>query len=470
MRYGEHTASYNLGDRLLTRDERVIVGTRPGSREPIRFTEHMKRDRDHPKAIIRHGVFSDGEYLPTFLTKNCLEDDQYDRFLENYQKEGKNIFGQGLKGQTVYIVNTFSKYLTPQDLDTRICFIADTAKYNGAEAVVLVDLTLFHSAQERGIWDLDHPRMHEEKSRKMYDGQAPVLETVMRMYLVSGVDAIIAPHTHSPPDTEKIVARLNDEFSPLAKNASENQLTRRYSLKFFNINLAKMIGYYISDHSEAYLGFDLSDKGKNVAFIAPDRGIYPFIEEVRLHSGLTNSALAGMNKKKSENGRMIELTLEQSINLSEERGLEGMYLFIGDDSIRTGRTMAINIDVIRGIRHEGIVMDSKIKGKPKKIVVYATRTNFGGDSVDILSTPSIDDIVITNADPRGWYGTRELDIKTQMLWMNFMMADAAKAIEAGQDPYEVLTADHIREKDLLRIQTDHGHKDRVGKTKTGKKY
>ena len=452
MAYKVHQAQYHFGDGILRPDQRIVVGTRPRPKEPRRVAKHLGLKRMHPKRLIRHDVFADGDYLPTFLAKECPSE----RFTRNYLN---GAWGQGLRGNTVYIVHTFSRSLTPQDLEKRVEIIADTAKYNGAEAVVLLAYTLNHSAQERGVHDKDHPRMQSEEKKKRYDGQAPTLRTQLKHYLTAGVDAIITPHIHDAESLLELTDCVNEEFAPLAKRAREHNCTMRYRLKTIHVDLAPLLAHYLRDKSPEYLQFNTSDGGRNILIACPDEGIASFGRRVHKQSGLPNAALAVMAKEKSPTGNIEQLCLKETINLDPTRGIEDMDVFVVDDVIRTGRTMEANLRVLAGINGGTVVRDPRIKGRPRRIAVYATRTNFSGDAVDRLSESDvIDDVAITNADARAWADVGELDANAQQLWINFMMGAAAKAAEQGLDPNTILTPDYIRDNKLLFIGLPHGHR------------
>ena len=461
MAYMHHEATYSLGDRELQPIDRVVVGTRVGPKEPRRIAKHLGLSTEHPEAIISHRVWDDGEYLPTFRCKDGLVRPDAIRFKRNYQREdGARIWGHGLEGKVVYVVHTLSNTLTSQDLDKRVEFIADTAKYNGAEAVVLVAYTLDHSAQERGVHQDEHERMQGDDIKEKFDGQSPISQLQLKQYATAGIDAIITPHNHCPEDTRRLCDEVNEELEPLSRKSAENNWTQRYNLKFVHVDLAPMLGYYLSDQAPSSLQFDISNQGENVLFLCVDTGMYNsgFVQRVREYSGLSKAALAVMNKVRNMNGTGIDvIELAHVEGLSAERGIEGMCVFAPDDVIRSGETMRKNIAVLRGVSIEGLERDPRIRGNPARVAAYATRTNFAGNSVKILSSPAIDDLVITNADPRAFKNLGQLDNKAQMIWINFMMAEAAKAVEAGKDPNLVLTPQHIRNSDLLRIEIPHGH-------------
>lgn len=452
-----HKASYNLGERELNPEERVVIGTRPGPKEPRRVAEHLGLSPYHPKRIIKHNVWMDGEYLSTFMTREGINNPSFLRYKENYFDENGNLrWGYGLKGKTVYIVHTLSNEYHAQDLDMRIFQNAYTAKYNGAEAVVLLAYTLDHSAQERGVHDDSHERMQTDKEKEKFDGQAPISKLMLDLCLTSGIDAIITPDNHCPDDIRRLCEEVNAENEPKHLVALADNLTMRYHLDFVHIDLAPMYGYFLAEMGHSHLGFDVSDKGRNIIFMSPDMGAEQRVMSIREQSGLTNSAFALMNKNKDSSGVIQTLELAETINMPET-GLDGRYVVVFDDSIRSGRTMSKNIEALVGMQSEELVRDSRIKGTPAGIAVVATRTNFAGNSIDILSSDAIDYVVITNSDPRGFRNLGDLDQKTIQIWINFMMADAARCVERGQNPNSLLTYDYIRKNDLVKIAVPHGH-------------
>jgi len=140
-----------------------------------------------------------------------------------------------------------------------------------------------------------------------------------------------------------------------------------------------------------------------------------------------------------------------------ERGIEGMDIIVPDDAIRSGETMRNNVYVLRGGHLDNLVRDPLLKGNPRRVVTMATRTNLAGNSRLILGSPVIDDIILTNADPRALRNLNELDHKTQSIWINFVMAEAAMALERGENPSTVLTPKYIHDHQLMRVEVPHGH-------------
>ena len=458
MVYKHHKASYSLGEKELSPEERIVVSTRHGPEEPSRISDHLGLSQHQPKKIIDHRVWMDGEYLPTFTTKRSLTNNEFERYLGNYKNlDGSLKWGEGLKGRTVYIAHTFSNQFDIQASDKMTEFIAWTAKYNGAENVVLLAYTLAHSCQERGVHH-PHPRMDKLGAKEKFDGQAPLSQLQLMQYATAGVDKIITLHNHCPNETKSLCQGVNEELKLMAERSNEISSTLRYKIDFYNVDLSPVIGLVVSDYSEKNLEFDLSDNGKNVLFMAPDTNAGEFVWNVRKHSGLTNSAFAKMDKVRGVDGSNVDtLILKDSYNLNEEEGIEGKSVVILDDVIRSGGTMRKNTEALMGMKVDGIVRDSRIKGIPKKVAIYSTRTNFAGGSIDVLLSPAINDVVITNADPRGIKKMGSLRNKTQHIWVNFIMAEAAKAIERGEDPNQILTPSYIRDNKLIKIDIPHGH-------------
>ncbi|MBI2666287.1 hypothetical protein HYX13_01610 [Candidatus Woesearchaeota archaeon] len=454
MSFYHHQAKYNLGERELQPQERLVIGTRKNPQEPMRVAQHLGLSPSHPDALILHRVWDDGEYLATFQTK------QHDRFSANYMlPDGTQRFGYGLEGKTVYLTHTLSREYTSQDLVTRLGQLAWTAKYNGADNVVLLAYTLNYGAQERGVHDTEHQRMQTLSAQEKFDGQAPTAQWHLLQLAQSGVDAIITPHTHSPEDMQRICKEVNEELLPLHELAKTKNHTLRYHVKYHNIDLSPVIGTLFADIGETKLSLDTSNQGKNILFVAVDNGITPFVRNCRQYSGLVNSAFAAMHKKRAKDGVDIDcLELVDAENLDPKRGIEGMQVVVLDDMIRSGSTMDMNIRVLGGQDIDGIKRSDLIFGKPERVIVYATRTICNSQAIDILSkNKMVKDVLVTNADSRVKYNLGQLATKTQILWINFVMGAAAKAVEHGEDPNMVLTPAYIRKHQLLHLQRPHEH-------------
>ncbi|PIN74001.1 hypothetical protein COV20_02715 [Candidatus Woesearchaeota archaeon CG10_big_fil_rev_8_21_14_0_10_45_16] len=472
MPYVSHKASYNLGERQLEPGERVVVGTRGGAfdpkndpSEPRRVAKHLGVSPEQPSIIIQHQVWQNGEYMPRWNMKQILEGDgRFKRYADNYQgPDGSRSWGQSLRGRTVYLVHTLSNNLSNNDLASRVQKIASNAKYHGAESVVLLAFTLDNEAQERGIHDKEHPRLQTDKARYSIEGEPHALYDSLKQLAVAGVDAIVTPSCHDPRAAATLCDIVNEELAPMNQVSRENRSTMRYKLSFYNVSLAPVVAMLLLGNAPGGPQFNTSDNGKNLIIMGPDAGILPYVREIARSTGLSDVNQAIMSKMKSADGGAIELLrLEEAEGLTTERGIEGMDIVIVDDMIRSGKTMSSNIDVLYGITLEGLSRDPRIRGTPNKVSVITTRTNFGGESVGVLSNPRIEDVIVTNADPRGFKRMGRLSDKTSIVYINFLMAEAAKAIERGEDPNAVLTAGFIKDNRLLKVEAAHDHRSNAG--------
>jgi phosphoribosylpyrophosphate synthetase len=466
--YELHKKQYNLGDRLLEPAERVVVPSIPSLLEARRFGKHCGLARDHPSAIMRIVTFDDDEINPKFTTAKCLDPafaQLFARYRENYGPENEPKYGYGLRGKTVYIVHNLTDEYTPQDISTRIEMIARTAKYQGAENVVLVAYTLNYSAQERSVHDIDHPRMRTTEHMRRYDGEAPTIALAIEKLLIAGVDKIITVHNHCPNDIAARCDEANALYESVAEKAAAVKSNMCFKIGLAHVDLAPMLGYYITDESKQHLGFDISDGGSNILIVGPDSGISDFLGKVMryIHMKLPNAASAILDKTRVEGRSDIErLVLKETTGINPERGIAGMHVCIIDDVARSGKTLGSTVDVLMNGNYKGVERDPSLKGDPAQVAAYVTRTNGSPDMVMNLSRPSLSHFVTTNADARVLSPTRqrELSQKLQILWINFLLAQAAMAVEAGEDPNVRITPELIRENALLRIEKPHGHKAR----------
>ncbi len=465
-----HHSHYLLGSGELKPDQRVVIGTRPGIEEAPRVAWHLGLSADHPRLIVDHRDFDDGEYLPTFLTKKALNSHGvFGRFLPNYKvdEERDTIqFGKGLQGMTVYIVDTLSNRLTPQDLVARVGLLANAAKYNGAENVVVLSYTLTYAAQERGVHDVEHPRMQTRKARENYDGQGVSLEWLLQTWLTSGVDAVVTGHLHAMSEAQNITRRLNEYYNPLHERSLESHSTQRHQITIYNLSVAPLVGVFLEDKGEEILSLNTQDHGKNIIVLGADINAQPFAQEIVLNAGFSEAIYGGMNKTRGAGGVVQTLGLDKLIGpdgkeIYGEIKLDGKDVLVVDDMVRQGGTMQKNIEVICGSEVEGMTRDPRITGTPRRVVVYATRSRLSETARNVLSTPAVNDIVLTGLDARVTHNIGQLGRKTVVLWGNFLFGAAAKALERGEDPNLVLTPDYIRSNSLMDYHIPRSHRNRT---------
>jgi len=446
-----HISHYHLGDGPVPLENRVVVADRGYALDARRVAQHVGLSGSSPNLLLTLREWSDGEATPTFKLQS------FDRFRANYSTaDGQPQYGYGLKGKIVYLVHNLTSDYTPPDLTTKLGQIAFTAKYQGAEAVVVLAYTLGYSAQERGVHDVDHTRMQGEKDKKRYDGQAPLLAQHLITLLNSGVDAIITPHNHSAVDVHRWVSTINGHYEPMYRAAVASGSTMRYQLRFAHVDLAPVLSAMLLQFGEKNFGMDLSDGGRNLVFMGPDAGIEYFVNATHSSIGLPNASKAILNKVRAADGTNIEeLVLASSHGLDLSKGIEGMDVVVVDDVIRSASTVKSNISAIRGNPAANILV--KIPGRPRKVLVYASRSNLEPTALTVLQDPAIDHLVLTNADDRAVERLKPLADRSQVLFINFLMAQAAMAVEEGKDPNDLLTVDYIRERNLLYLWQHEGH-------------
>ncbi|MBI2572348.1 hypothetical protein HYV86_00650 [Candidatus Woesearchaeota archaeon] len=462
-----HQATYSLGSGELRPDQRVVFATRPDIEEAARVALHLGLSPDHPRLILEHVLHADGEYLGTLQTKRSLGNgNQYVRFRANYGTEESPEWGHGLRGMTAYIVDTLSNRFSVQDLVTRVGLLAQTAKYNGADNVVVLSYTLPYAAQERGIHDTDHPRMQTKKAKENYDGQGVSLNFVLKTWLNAGVDAVVTAHLHATNEARNITERLNKEYSPLARQAAQNNSNQRYTLNLFNISVAPLVGVFLADKGEEILSLNTQDKGRKIIVLGADVNATPFAQEIVVNAGWDNATYGGMNKTRGAGGAVETLGLDKLVGpdgkeITGEVNLDGFDVLVVDDMIRQGGTMQKNNEVIIGSTVDGLTRDARITGRPNRVVVYATRSRLSETARTVLSAPAVNDIVLTGLDARVTHNIGQLGRKTILLWSNFLFGTAAKAIERGEDPATVLTPDYIRNNNLLDYHIPRSHRKRT---------
>jgi len=446
-----HLSHYRLGDGPVPLEDRVVVADRGYALDARRVAQHVGLSGSSPDLLLTVREWSDGEVTPTFKLQS------FDRFRAGYASaDDQPQYGYGLRGKVVYLVHNLTGDYTPQDLATKLGQIAFTAKYQGAEAVVVLAYTLNYSAQERGVHDVGHTRMQGEKDRKRYDGQAPLLAQHLIMLLNSGVDAIVTPHNHSPTDVYRWISTINDHYEPMSRAAVASGSTMRYQLKFAHVDLAPVLSAMLLQFGEKNFGLDLSDGGRNLVFMGPDAGIEYFVNAVHGTIGLPNASKAILNKVRAADGTNIEeLVLASSYGLELSRGIDGMDVVVVDDVIRSAGTVRSNISAIRG--NPAANLRVNIPGRPRKVLVYASRSNLEATALSVLQDPAIDHLVLTNADDRAVERLKPLAGCSQVLFINFVMAQAARALEEGKDPNDVLTTRYIQEHNLLYLWQHEGH-------------
>jgi ribose-phosphate pyrophosphokinase len=350
------------------------------------------------EGVMTHVIFdADKEYLPTFRFRDAADTPE--------------LIGKRLGGATVYIASQDSSTHSRQTLSWHNLQIAYTARYNGADNVVLVQPNLWYAAQERGTKDPGHPRMQTDTARAKFDGQAPTLRMAAEMYRTAGIDRIITVHTHSPADVERIFGEVYGRPGVV-----------------FDLDVSRIVGAFIGKRNMDGL-VEIVNDGENIVFVAPDAGAKEFVEKVLAASGLPNaSAIYNMKDRSGQRNVRVEFG-DTSPNYT---GYNNKILVLCDDMIRTGATMVGNIEKL----YEGLE-------KPARTVIYATHSNLT-EARRVLASDKIHDIIVTNSVPTVGMRCGQLGEKLTVLQIGGYVADAIpRCLETGVPPSKAYTSSFL---------------------------
>ena len=301
--------------------------------------------------IIALKTFINNEFCPRFLQDHVTEEN----------------LGHGLKGKSVYIVSTHSAYHSRDELAMRNYLIASAAKENGANFVALVEPDLFYSAQDRGPRTMDHPQVSDFASREKFVGQPCSAEIYAQLLRTSGVDSVMTVHNHKPDVMRKIYERVNSGGNS------------RGIPSFLNSDIAPLIANYILRSGLVRLW----NYGEHVGFVAPDDGAAEFVARVRELSGLHNSVIVTF-KKTRYGQREVTVDLSDDVEL-----LKGRDIFILDDMVRTGGTIAANISAIA----------ESSRCRPANIFFYSTHATISPEARENLNSPYLNQFITSNTIP-----------------------------------------------------------------------
>lgn len=359
---------------------------------------YSKKQEADISDLIYHQTFANTEFCPRFMLDEVTEE---------------NI-GNGLKGKSVYIISTSSPRHTRNTLAMRNLLIASAAKENGADFVALIEPDLFYSSQDRGPRTLNHPQISDFYSRKKFAGQTCSAQLYAKLLKESGVDLVMTVHNHKP----KVLSRLYKEI--FFERSSENKPC------FINLDIAHIVSNFILRYGLART----EDYGANIGFVAPDSGAVAFASRVRNFTGLDRSVLVNIDKVR-HGQRDVELSS------NEVEILRGKDVFILDDMVRTGGTIAASIKLLA----------ENEKSRPNSIFFYCTHAYISAEGRQNLNSPYLTQFVTTNTMPnilnRDDQG--RLRKKTIVLKIEKWISNAIiHCLEQGRDPEEVYGRGSVR--------------------------
>ena len=109
----------------------------------------------------------------------------------------------------------------------------------------------------------------------------------------------------------------------------------------------------------------------------------PILNRVREFSGLHNSVLVTFKKTRSSQ-RDVTVNISEDVELLKDRDI-----FILDDMVRTGGTIAANISAIA---------ESK-RCRPENIFFYSTHTTISQEARENLNSPYLNQFITSNSIP-----------------------------------------------------------------------
>jgi ribose-phosphate pyrophosphokinase len=311
--------------------------------------------------------------------------------------------GEGLAGKGVYIISTSSPQHTRVELAMRNLLIASAAKENGAERIALVEPDLFFSAQDRGPHSNDHPQMTTPEARKKFDGQPFSARLYAELLREAGVQQVVTVHNHKPEVLAKLYREVNAD-------AGEHP-------PFISLDVAHIVANFILRTVSVERG------GSNLGFVAPDEGAADFVGRVRQFTGLPESAMVVL-KKTRLGQRSVEIASDQDISQ-----LKGREVFILDDMVRTGGTIASAIKFLA----------ENPKTRPDNIFFYCTHSYISPEGRENLNSPYLTEFITTNTLPNVLNRDDQGRLRRKMVVMKIekWIADAlTHCIEGGQPPAE----------------------------------
>ena len=350
-------------------------------------TAHHVGQEPQVSDVISLKTFANTEFCPRFI--NDASDLQR--------------IGSHLEGKRVYLISTSSPQHTRSELAMRNLLIASAAKENGAARVVLVEPDLFFSAQDRGPHSTDHPQMTGPESYKKFDGQPASAQLYAQMLRRAGVDQVVAVHNHKPEVLSRIYGDVFD--------------TNSGRPPFLNLDMAYLVAHYILQVARP------QGLGENVGLVAPDQGAEEFVRSVRRFTGLRDAEVVVLEKQR-HGQRNVEMTLPANAHR-----LKGREVFILDDMVRTGGTIATAASLL----HEN--EDTR----PRRIYFYCTHTYISPEARENLHAGALTEFATTNTLPNVLNRDDQgrLRQKIVVLKIEAFLADAIlHCLEGREDPAE----------------------------------
>ena len=241
------------------------------------------------------------------------------------------------------------------------------------------------------------------KDRKKFDGQPFSARMYAEMLRTAGVDQVVTVHNHKPEVLRNIYAEVfagAGEYPP-----------------FLNLDMACIVANLIQRT------VSMERAGANLGFVAPDQGAAAFVGRVLEYTGLKEAVMVVLEKTRLGQ-RNVELSATDEV-----RKLRGREVFILDDMVRTGGTIAGAIALLA----------ENPETRPANIYFYCTHTYISPEGRENLNSPYLTEFLTTNTMPNVLNRDDQGRLRRKMAVMKIeaWIADAlVHCLEQGQPPEE----------------------------------
>ena len=324
-----------------------------------------------------------------------------------------------VKGKRVYLIATQGPFQNPQEMSMRIALAASAAKEHDAKHVTVIATDLPFSRQDRG--NKDDPKMK---------GQPCSAEVQAKIFYNCGVDRVLTIHLHSK--------KLYDIYSKVYGKDGRDVL--------YGLTPDFLIAHYLKFKS----GLNMDPEGKDLVFVAIDKGIEQFITKVKDMMGVPGAGLMTFEKIRKTPNKSDSVSVEGIKNYNITT-LENKKILILDDIWDTCGTMESFCNWLKYIYPK----QSGSLGQPKEFYMYATHPVFAGNAYmekqRVLAEIGAKEYICTNTRPYIAYENDYLfEEKATILCIEKLLGNAIiNCCEKNKHPddyYKIKSVDELQKK------------------------
>ena len=245
--------------------------------------------------------------------------------------------------------------------------------------------------------------MNSPQDRKKFDGQPFSARMYAEMLRTAGVDQVVTVHNHKP----EVLRRI---YREVYADAGEQP-------PFLNLDIACLVANII------LRTVSMERNGANLGFVAPDQGAADFVSRVREFTGLREAVTVVLEKTRLGQ-RNVELSASEEVKRLKDREV-----FILDDMVRTGGTIAGAMELLAG----------NPETRPANICFYCTHTYISPEGRENLNSAHLSEFITTNTLPNVLNRDDQGRLRRKMVVMKIeaWIADSLiHCLEEGQLPEE----------------------------------